>query len=172
MIRRAGPADLAGIARVHVLAWRESYPELLPWAAIEARSIATRVDQWRSTLAETDRLTFVYAGQDGAICGFGSAGDIRWTGLSTESEVSALYLLEAVKRRGIGRMLFRRLLGELAARGFTSTGLWVLTQNEPARRFYEAMGGRAGETRIAQHGEYVLDEIAYVWDDLGAFALV
>ena len=173
MIRRAVPADFAGIARVHVQAWRESYPELLPWAAIDARSIETRVNQWRSTLAETDRLTFVYlTGLDGAICGFGSAGDIRWTGLSTASEVSALYLLDAVKRRGIGRMLFRRLLAELAARGFASTGLWVLTQNEPARRFYEAMGGRAGETRIENHGEYVLDEVAYVWDDLGAFALV
>ena len=127
-------------------------------------------NQWRSTLADTDRLTFVYvAGQDGAISGFGSAGAIRWTGFSTGSEVSALYLLNAVKRRGIGRMLFARLLGELAARGFTSTGLWVLTQNEPARRFYEAMGGRAGATRIESHGEYVLDEIAYVWDDLGAF---
>ena len=30
MIRRAVPADFAGIARVHVQAWRESYPELLP----------------------------------------------------------------------------------------------------------------------------------------------
>ncbi len=171
MIRRAVPADFAGIARVHVQAWRESYPELLPWAAIEARSVEARVKQWRSTLAETDRLTFVYVTeQDGAICGFGSAGTIRWTGLSTGSEVSALYLLDAVKRRGIGRMLFARLLGELAARGFTSTGLWVLTQNEPARRFYQAMGGRAGATRIEHHGEYVLDEIAYVWEDLGAFA--
>ena len=116
MIRRAVPADFAGIARVHVQAWRESYPELLPWAAIEVRSIEARVSQWRSTLAETDRLTFVYvAGQDGAISGFGSAGTIRWTGLSTGSEVSALYLLDAVKRRGIGRMLFARLLRELAA---------------------------------------------------------
>ena len=34
------------------------------------------------------------------------------------------------------------------------------------------MGGRTGETRIDHRGEFVLDEIAYVWDDLGAFALV
>ena len=47
-----------------------------------------------------------------------------------------------------------------------------LTQNEPARRFYEALGGRSGETRVERRGEYVLDEIAYIWDDLGAFALL
>lgn len=172
MIRRATPADLAGLARVHVQAWRESYPDLLPLAAIEARSIATRIDQWRGTLAEPDSPTFVYvAEQAGAICGFGSAGAIRWTGLSTGSEVSALYLLDAVKRRGIGRAIFRALLAELAARGFASTGLWVLSRNAPARRFYEAMGGRSGETRIDRHGDHVLDEVAYRWDDLSPFGL-
>ena len=42
----------------------------------------------------------------------------------------------------------------------------MLTENAPARRFYEAMGGRTGETRIERRGELVLDEIAYLWDDL------
>ena len=135
MIRRATPADVDSIARVHVQAWRESYSALMPQGAIDARSVETRANQWRGTLAGPDGPTFVYvAEQDGAICGFGSAGKIRWTGLSTGSEVSALYLLDAVKRRGIGRAIFRRLLGELAARGFTSTGLWVLTRNAPRRR--------------------------------------
>jgi len=170
MIRRATPADVDGIARVHVQAWRESYSELMPQAAIDARSLETRIGQWRGTLAP-DNPTFVYvAEQDGRICGFGSAGRIRWTGLSTDSEVSALYLLDAAKRRGIGRGLFTRLLAELAARDFKSTGLWVLTENMPARRFYEAMGGRTGGTRIERRGEHVLDEVAYIWDDLGAFA--
>ena len=53
----------------------------------------------------------------------------------------------------------------LAARGFASLGLWVLSDNVPARRFYETMGGRAGETRIDRRGELVLDDIAYLWDD-------
>jgi ribosomal protein S18 acetylase RimI-like enzyme len=170
MIRRATPADVDGIARVHVQAWRESYSELMPQAAIDARSLETRIGQWRGMLAP-DNPTFVYvAEQDGGICGFGSAGKIRWTGLSTDSEVSALYLLDAAKRRGIGRRLFTRLLAELAARDFKSTGLWVLTENMPARRFYEAMGGRTGGTRIERRGEHVLDEVAYIWDDLGTFA--
>jgi hypothetical protein len=64
------------------------------------------------------------------------------------------------------------LLADLAGRGFKSTGLWVLTANEPARRFYEAMGGRTGDIRVERRDGYVLDEIAYIWDDLGAFALV
>jgi len=58
------------------------------------------------------------------------------------------------------------LLAELAGRGFRSAGLWVLTGNEPARRFYEAMGGRSAETRIDRWGGLALDETAYVWDDV------
>jgi ribosomal protein S18 acetylase RimI-like enzyme len=165
-------ADVDGIARVHVQAWRESYGALVSEAALDARPVEKRAQQWRNTLGEPGSPTFVYvAEQDGAVCGFGSAGKVRWTGLSTGSEVSSLYLLDAVKRRGVGRALFRQLLAELAARGFTSTGLWVLTANEPARRFYEAMGGRTGDMRVERRDGHVLDEIAYIWDDLGAFAL-
>jgi ribosomal protein S18 acetylase RimI-like enzyme len=169
IIRPAGLADVDGVARVHVQAWRESYGELVPPAALDARSVEQRAAQWRSTLGDPDRPTFVcVAENDGAVCGFGSGGKILWTGLSTDSEVSSLYLLAAIKRRGVGRALFRRLLTELAGRSFASTGLWVLTGNAPARRFYEAMGGRTGETRIERRDEAVLDEIAYVWDDLAA----
>jgi ribosomal protein S18 acetylase RimI-like enzyme len=166
-------ADVDGIARVHVQAWRESYGGLVSEAALDARPVEQRAEQWRNTLAEPGSPAFVYvAEQDGAICGFGSAGKVRWTSLSTASEVSALYLLDAVKRRGLGRAVFRRLLADLAERGFKSTGLWVLTANEPARGFYDAMGGRPGDVRIERRDGYVLDEIAYIWDDLGPFALV
>lgn len=173
IIRRATLPDVDGIARVHVQAWRESYGALVSEAALDARPVKQRAEQWRNTLGEPGSPTVVFvAEQDGTVRGFGPAGKVRWTGLSTDSEVSALYLLDAVKRRGVGREMFRRLLGELAARGFTSTGLWVLTANEPARRFYEAMGGRTGDMRIEHREGYVLDEIAYIWDDLVAFAPV
>ena len=168
IIRRAGPADAKAIARVHVQAWRESYPDLLPSSEIDARPLETRAAQWRNTLIELDRPTFV-AGADGAVAGFVSGGTVMWSGLSTEGEVSALYLIDAIKRRGLGRALFNAMLGELAARGIRSAGLRVLTANAPARRFYEAMGGRLGESHLDRGGKAVFDEVAYIWDDLIAF---
>jgi L-amino acid N-acyltransferase YncA len=105
-IRRATLADVDGIAGAHVQAWRESYGALVSETALDARPIEQRAEQWRDTLGEPDSPTFVHvAEQDGIVCGFGSAGKVRWTGLSTDSEVSALYLLDAVKRRGVGRTL-------------------------------------------------------------------
>ncbi|HMK79702.1 MAG TPA: GNAT family N-acetyltransferase [Xanthobacteraceae bacterium] len=168
IVRRAGPADVEAIAQVHVQAWRESYPDLLPWSEIDARPLETRAAQWRNTLIQLDRPTFV-ADEDGAVAGFVSGGTVMWSGLSTDGEVSALYLLDAIKRRGFGRALFGAMLGELAARGIRSAGLRVLTANAPARRFYEAMGGRLGESRLDRRGEFVFDEVAYIWEDLTAF---
>jgi ribosomal protein S18 acetylase RimI-like enzyme len=166
-IRKATLADVDGIACVHVQAWRESYRDLMPQAALDGLSVERRTAQWRGTLSDPSSPTSVYvAVQDGTVCGFGSGGKVRWTGLATEAEISALYLLDAIKRRGVGRRLFRALIRRLAAQGFKSAGLWVLAEHAPARGFYEAMGGRPGERRIERRGELVLDEIAYLWDDL------
>lgn len=170
IIRRATAADIEAIADVHVRAWHEAYPELLPPSEIEARPLAVRIGQWQNTLITLDRPTFV-AEQDGVVQGFVSGGSILWSGLATDGEVSAIYLLEAIKRRGIGRTLLSTMLGELGRCGCKSAGLQVLTDNLAARRFYEAMGGRAGDTRSDRRGDFVFDEIAYIWDDLTAFTL-
>jgi ribosomal protein S18 acetylase RimI-like enzyme len=170
IVRPATPADIIAIARVHVQAWRESYTGLVPPEAFENHSLETRIAQWRATLSDPDRSTLVCE-YEGAVCGFVSGGPIKWTGLSTDSEVASLYLLDAVKRRGIGRGLFGQFLSVLARRGFASCGLWTLTNNVAARRFYEAMGGRADATRLDQRGGTAFEDIAYIWDDVGAFTL-
>ena len=164
-VRPATRADLHGIARVHVVAWRESYERLVPAEAFEHYSIELRTTQWCATLSDADRSTLVHE-DNGAIAGFISGGPIKWTGLSTDSEVASLYLLDSVKRRGVGRALFTQYMGLLAGRGFISCGLWTLSNNVGARRFYEAMGGRTGETRIDRRNNLDYEDIAYLWDDV------
>ncbi|MGB9368295.1 MAG: GNAT family N-acetyltransferase [Xanthobacteraceae bacterium] len=165
LIRAATLADVDGIARVHVQAWGESYTGLVPPEAFEQHSMETRVAQWRVTLSDPDRSTLVYE-SDGAVAGFISGGPVKWTGLSTSSEVASLYLLDAVKRRGVGRALFVQYMTVLTGRGFTSCGLWTLSNNIAARRFYEAMGGRTGETRIDRRNDLDYEDISYLWDDV------
>jgi len=116
IIRPATLSDADGIACVHVQAWRESYRELIPQAALDALAVEKRAAQWRHTLGNPDRTTFV-AEHDDAVCGFVSGGGILWSGLPTGSEVSALYLLDAAKRRGVGRALLERLIANLIDNG-------------------------------------------------------
>jgi ribosomal protein S18 acetylase RimI-like enzyme len=165
IVRTATPADIDGIARVHVQAWRESYEGLVPAEAFKQHSMELRLRQWSATLSDPDRSTLVHE-NDGVVAGFISGGPIKWTGLPTSSEVASLYLLDAVKRRGIGRGLFAQFMTLLAGRGFMSCGLWTLSNNVAARRFYQAMGGRTGETRIDRRNNLDYEDIAYLWDDV------
>ena len=93
-------------------------------------------------------------------------------GFSQFANLTAIYLLHAFKRRGIGRALLTGLWGALAASGHRSAGLWVLVNNHGTRRFYEAVGGRAGATRLVTNDPVEMQEIAYIWDDLSRLQIV
>jgi ribosomal protein S18 acetylase RimI-like enzyme len=164
IIRRATSADVDGIARVHVQAWEETYRGLVPNAAFDDYSVETRIAQWGSALANPDVLVNMIE-RDGTICGFGSGGRAR-AALQTDCEIYSFYLLDAVKRRGFGRALFDHMRSDLGALGHRSLGLLVLVNNIPARRFYEAMGGRTGGTHIDVRGELAFEDVTYSWDDL------
>jgi len=60
-----------------------------------------------------------------------------------------MYLLDRVKRHGLGRELFARARAWLTARGVTSMSVWVLEGNTAARGFYEALAAvrRGGANR-------------------------
>jgi ribosomal protein S18 acetylase RimI-like enzyme len=64
-------------------------------------------------------------------------------------------------RRGSG--VTEHVLAEARARGFEVCTLWTLTDNERARRFYEAVGfGLDGATRTeAANTDHPLHEVRY-----------
>jgi GNAT superfamily N-acetyltransferase len=175
-IRAAIPGDAPAIARVHVEAWRESYRGLVPEHVIEVLSVNRNVGMWAAILAGghasivhvVERLGIVADVPE--LVGFGSATDARSAELGASGEITAIYLLESVKRLGIGRILLNGLLGALAERGHRSAGLWALVDNHSTRRFYEALGGRPGPPRLVTDGPTDMHEIAYIWNDLSSFA--
>ena len=50
MISPAGPGDAADLANVHVRAWRQTYPGILPQAALSRMSIAAHTRRFRLEL--------------------------------------------------------------------------------------------------------------------------
>jgi ribosomal protein S18 acetylase RimI-like enzyme len=164
-IRRATVADAAGIARVHIDSWRAAYRGLVPQAHLDGLSYASREERWHHQLTRGVNATFV-AVDDHTIVGFVDCGERTATGLDTDGELYAIYLLPSHFRRGLGQQLFAAARRELSARGCRSLGLWVLRDNA-ACAFYAALGGvRAGR---GEHfvGGACLDKVAFVWD-LGA----
>jgi ribosomal protein S18 acetylase RimI-like enzyme len=165
-IRDGGEADIEGIAKVHVQGWRESYKDFLSPDALAGMSVEERMMMWQRALDRADpqaKLLVAETGE-GEIVGFARGGPIRGKGpelLGTEAEIFVIYLLDRVKRQGVGRRLMSGVFDHLRSQGFRSVGLWVLKENLPARRFYEALGGMPGPEQSFDLRGQMVTEIAY-----------
>jgi ribosomal protein S18 acetylase RimI-like enzyme len=171
IIRDGDESDVDGVARVHVQGWRETYKDFMTPEALSGLSVEERKSMWQSVLAHPDPRAklLVAATEAGEIVGFARGGPIRNKGedlLAAEAELFAIYLIGKAKRQGIGRRLMGGVFNHLAAQGFSSAGLWVLKDNAPARRFYEALGGQSGpEQTFDVRGQH-LTEIAYRFEPI------
>jgi ribosomal protein S18 acetylase RimI-like enzyme len=163
-IRAATLADAPVIAHVHVESWKQTYRGIVPDALIASLSIEQATLQWTYILGPGSAAETVHVAEDTTVVGFGSAGPARTDRLGADGEIFWIYLLDDVKRRGIGRALFGVMMRELASRGHQTAGLWVLTANAQGRQFYEALSGRTGATRETNHEGHVVNEIAYLWE--------
>ena len=152
-IREATVADARAIAEVHVEGWAWGYRGLLPDSVIEALDVDERERQWIKGFTEDwhDGDACVVA-EDGTgrVIGFaaaGPAGDEHITPPPGAGEVYSIYLRDGAQGSGVGRALFARAEEALRANGFGTAVLWVLEDNDRARRFYEAAGWAWDGTR-------------------------
>lgn len=165
VIRRATIEDAAGISRVHVDSWRETYRGIMPDDVLDGLSYdgraETRRRQMRTAAPEVIHLV---AELDGQIVGFAVAGPERETDFPYEGELYAIYILRSAQGRGIGRQLFAAAVSHLLRHGIDSMLVWVLADN-PSRGFYEALGGAELGVKTITIG-VPLEEVAYGWDDI------
>lgn len=173
-IRGARRGDAAAIARVHVDAWRAAYAGTVPDEYLIGMTEQAQAKAWRRLLAarrrqETVLVAEVPGGVEeagaAAIVGFGSCGPQRMRALLYSGEVYTLYVAPDWQGEGIGRRLLAALFRRLYENGVPDAVIWVLAAN-PARFFYEAMGGQRVAERQDSFAGAMLEETAYAWPDL------
>ncbi|HYA79350.1 MAG TPA: GNAT family N-acetyltransferase [Methylocystis sp.] len=177
-IRRATIADAEAIGRVHVAAWRETYVDLFPQAALASLDAAEQGEAWRETL---QRLTVDPAGAAFLLCddrgeatGYAVCGlqrIDRLAALGYEGDFMALYLLRQAQRQGHGRALMGAMAAHLSGRGAGAASAWAFRDNARACRFYEALGGE----KTGIDGDWTvlgstLPDVSYGWRDLRGLA--
>lgn len=170
-IRPARTGDDRAIAEVQIQVRLTTYRGLVSDAMLDRlpSGLEDRVVKWRSRLEATDGWrTLVVEGPVGGIVGFCYFSREpherlpEYIGL-----IDIIYLLKEHQRRGVGEALLRAAGRLLAADGSRTMYLWVHARNDPARRFYEKLGGRTiDQQRIEVHGE-LRDVVAYGWDEAG-----
>jgi ribosomal protein S18 acetylase RimI-like enzyme len=168
LVRPARPSDGAGIAAVHVAAWRSAYAGLIPDRALTGLS-APRQEGYYARLIRSGHVVHVAepptAAEDAPpVIGFVTGGILASASIA-DGEIETLYVLDDYREQGVGRALIAAAAQDLASAGCHSLLVWVLSQN-PSRWFYEHLGGvRVAEGRVRVGGE-VLDQTAFLWDPI------
>lgn len=167
IIREATPKDVPAIARVHVDSWRTTYRGLVPDSYLASLKYEDRQAMWQRAFNNPNYRGFLYVAEAESeeIVGFVSGGPSRSEDdQGYAGELYAIYVLEAYQGQGIGRQLVETLVTRMAGAGIHSMLLWVLKDN-PAEKFYRALGGQKLKTQQIEMEGLMLDEIAYGWED-------
>ncbi len=167
-IREARIEDAAGMAKVHVDSWRSTYAGIVPDTHLANLSYAKREKFWHDVLSNpaSNHYCFVAVNNAEQVVGFVCGGSKRNGDPMYQAELYSIYLLQAYQGQGIGRLLTSKLVERFLQSGMTSMLLWVFAAN-PARRFYEALGGQCLQEEQADFGGVFVTEVAYGWSDIG-----
>jgi ribosomal protein S18 acetylase RimI-like enzyme len=167
-VRPATVADARAIAEIRVASWRATYSGIVPAAVLERMDVDHDEVRFRGRLADPGRWAFVAEDASGSVTGFVMAGAARDDDAAGLGEVYAIYLAPGARGRGVGLVLMDAAIEALAAAGSSTVILWVLTANEPARRFYERAGFQLdGTARDLDFDGTPVEEIRYRWADSG-----
>lgn len=165
-LRRATPADASAVAHVYVSSWRSTYKGLIPGQVLAAMNEVKQTGYWWNALCDSKQgCGAVVAEGQTRVIGFSAFGPAREDGFTGRGEIYTLYLLDAYQRCGLGRRLLAASAERMKQTGFSSMCVWVLARN-PARAFYEHLGGVELSTRDIGVGGRRLEEVCYLWPDL------
>ncbi|CAI9386598.1 N-acetyltransferase family protein [Niallia sp. Sow4_A1] len=162
MIRKARSEDAKGIAKVHIDSWRTTYRGIVPDTYLKALIYEEKEEIWKRAILTGS--VFVAENEEGQIVGFANGGKERSGQYSGyDGELYAIYLLEAYQGKGIGSSLAKKVFEYLKEKGFNSMIIFALAEN-PACKFYEAIGGKRIGTEEIEIGGEEFTEVVFGWN--------
>lgn len=169
-IRKATIEDALAIATVHVAVWKETYRGIVLDGVLNNLSIQRRTEQWVNSLSdEVHPYHRVFVAEvNGQVVGFLNFGTPQIKDSGFDGELFAIYVLKAAHKMGIGRKLVVEVVKGMCELGYKSMMVWVLRDN-PARGFYERLGGEYLCEKPIEIGNVSLMEVAYGWRSLEKF---
>ena len=161
-IRTASLDDTREMARVIVDTWFATHEDQISTEALQKRrdewGYAESEKGWHRTIQESDGVsTQILVANDEQRVIAVAASNV--TG-ADRAELEVLYVEVDYQRSGTGRRLLEATIDHCCRIGISKLHVAVLAANQPARRFYESLGGLLSGTRAHEDGP----EVVYTWD--------
>lgn len=165
LVRKANNNDAGEIALVQVSSWQSTYKGMMDDDFLSQISVSQATKRW-SKILDQEMLTYVLE-LDHQIVGYISGGLQRYERFeSYQGELQSIYTYQHVQGQGGGRKLFNAFVEGLKASGIHSMSVIAFSQNTPALKFYEKMGGQFIGTETITIENQDVEESVYGWDSL------
>ena len=161
--------DIPDYVKVNTLAWQESYKGLIADSILdEVLNIVEDSIQKQIKKFDNDKKNnikkFVFKVNNEAV-GMTGIGKSTYEKYEDIGELYSLYLLNKVKKKEYGKMLFYYDVKDLIGVGFNSMVIGCLVNN-PANNFYKHMGGKLIEVVTKKIKGYNMKENIYYYENL------
>jgi ribosomal protein S18 acetylase RimI-like enzyme len=168
VLRAARPDEVDALAELHAWSWRVTYGPLLTPEEASLLTVEERRRLWERALgAPAAREAVLVAQEAGRVVGLVFAGSSHDDDRGPDvGEIHAIHVEPGRHGQGIGGRLLDAAVDHLRAAGFTRATLWVIRENDEARRFYEGQGWRPdGTAKRGPMGDFeglpIVDEVRY-----------
>lgn len=137
--------DIPDYVKVNTRAWQETYKGLIEDRILEEvsnnieKSIKRQIDKFEEDKKNGLKKYILKVNNEPV--GMMSVGKSRNKKFEGKGELEALYLLDKVKKKGYGKMLFNKAVEVLLTKGFKDMIIGCLVNN-PSNEFYKHMGGK------------------------------
>ena len=123
------------ISNVYENSWKYAYKNILPKEYLDSIPRG----QWANATKKAGMNSLVMLEND-VIIGTASFCKSRWKPYRDYGEIVSIYFLPEYMGKGYGSLLLGQCIAELKQCGFDKVLLWVLEENDRARKFYEKNG--------------------------------
>ena len=151
-------------ARVNALAWKQSYKGIVNDDFLELINTELEIQKAISNLKEglNDSSRRFLLKYNDEYVGILRVRKTKYDKYSECGELGALYLLDAVKGKGFGKILFNKAINELREMKYDKMIIGCLSEN-PSNEFYKHMGGKFVDTNplTLTNGQELMENLYY-----------
>jgi len=158
--------DAHEYAALHIACWQDAYKGIISDEYLDSMpaELDQRVERCRKYISEPGECEYLYAACGGDMIGRLIFNRSRDEDKPDAGEVSAIYLLADYWGKGYGKQMMDYAVAALRNAGHQEIIVWVLEENNRARRFYEKYGFVYDGTRQEIEIGKPIAEIRYALD--------